>query len=77
LKCDIPAIAVAKGPTRKKLDVYQSKFLLTFLGKNEELRKNYSNILSDTKFLERIRNEAHRFAIAYHKKLRSKSWKEK
>jgi len=77
LKLEIPIIAVAKGPTRKKLDIYQSKFLLTFLGKNEELRKNYSNILSDTKLIERIRNEAHRFAISYHKKLRSKIWKEK
>lgn len=77
LKLEIPIIAVAKGPTRKKLDIYQSKYLLTFLGKNEELRKKYSNILSDEKLLERIRNEAHRFAIAYHKKLRSKSWKEK
>ena len=77
LKLRIPIIAVAKGPTRKKLDVYQSKFLLTFLGKNEELRKNYSNILSDIKLLERIRNEAHRFAISYHKKLRRKNWKEK
>jgi excinuclease ABC subunit C len=77
LKLGIPIIAVAKGPTRKKLDIYQSKYLLTFLGKNEELRRNYSNILSDTKLLERIRNEAHRFAIAYHKKLRNKSWKEK
>jgi len=77
LKLKIPIIAVAKGPTRKKLDIFQSKFLLTFLGKNEELRKNYSNILSDMKLLERIRNEAHRFAISYHKKLRNKSWKEK
>jgi excinuclease ABC subunit C len=77
LKLGIPIIAVAKGQTRKKLDVYQSKFLLTFLGKNEELRKNYSNILSDIKLLERIHNEAHRFAISYHKNLRRKSWKDK
>lgn len=77
LKLNIPVIAVAKGPTRKKLDIYQSKFLLTFLGKNEELRKNYGNILSDEKLVERIRDEAHRFAINYHKKLRNKNWKEK
>jgi excinuclease ABC subunit C len=77
LKLDIPIIAVAKGPTRKKLDVFQSKFLLTYLGRNEEIREKYNRILSDTKLLERIRNEAHRFAISYHKKLRGKNWKEK
>lgn len=74
LKMEIPIIAVAKGPTRKKLDIYQSKFLLTFLGRNEEIREKYNRILSDTKLLERIRNEAHRFAISYHKKLRRKNW---
>jgi excinuclease ABC subunit C len=76
-KLDIPVIAVAKGPTRKKLDVYQSKFLLTYLGRNEQIREKYNRILSDEKLLERIRNESHRFAISYHKKLRSKNWKEK
>jgi excinuclease ABC subunit C len=77
LRLDIPAIAVAKGPTRKKLDIFQSKFLLTYLGRNEEIRRKYNRILSDTKLLEHIRDEAHRFAISYHKKLRSKNWKEK
>jgi excinuclease ABC subunit C len=77
LRLDIPVSAVAKGPTRKKLDVYQSKFLLTYLGRNEEIRKKYNSILSDNKIIERIRNEAHRFAISYHKKLRSKNWREK
>jgi excinuclease ABC subunit C len=77
LGLEIPIIAVAKGPTRKKLDIFQSKFLLTYLGQNEEIRKKYNWILSDAKLLERIRNEAHRFAISYHKKLRSNNWKEK
>jgi len=77
LNMEIPIIAVAKGPARKKLDIYQSKFLLTYLGGNEEIRKKYNIILSNEKLIERIRNEAHRFAISYHKKLRSKSWKEK
>ncbi len=76
LKLDIPAVAVAKGPTRKKLDIYQSKFLLTYLGRNEEIREKYNRILSDFKLIERIREEAHRFTISYHKKLR-KSWKER
>ncbi len=77
LGLQIPIIAVAKGPTRKKLDIFQSKFLLTYLGRNEEIREKYNRILSDAKLIERIRNEAHRFAIAYHKKLRSNDWKEK
>ena len=77
LKIEIPIIAVAKGPNRKKLDIYQSKFLLTYLGRNEEIRGRYNRILSDEKLIERIRNEAHRFAISYHKKLRKKNWKEK
>ncbi|MDP1845559.1 MAG: GIY-YIG nuclease family protein [Candidatus Moranbacteria bacterium] len=76
-KMDIPVIAVAKGPTRKKLDVYQSKFLLTYLGRNEQIREKYNRILSDEKLLERIRNEAHRFAISYHKKLRRENWKDR
>ncbi|MDD5489352.1 MAG: GIY-YIG nuclease family protein [Candidatus Moranbacteria bacterium] len=77
LKLEIPIVAVAKGPTRKKLDIYQSKFLLTYLGRNEEIREKYNRILSDSNLIERIRNEAHRFAISYHKKLRRKNWKEK
>jgi len=75
IKLEIPIIAVAKGPTRKKLDIFQSKFLLTYLGRNEEIREKYNRILSDAKLIERIRNEAHRFAISYHKKLRRKNWK--
>jgi excinuclease ABC subunit C len=77
LKLEIPIIAVAKGPTRKKLDIYQSKFLLTYLGRNGEIREKYNRILSDMKLIGRIRDEAHRFAISYHKKLRNKSWKER
>ncbi|MFA5925744.1 MAG: GIY-YIG nuclease family protein [Parcubacteria group bacterium] len=75
LRLDIPLVAVAKGPTRKKIDIYQSKFLLTFIGRNEEIREKYNRILSDEKLIERIREEAHRFAISYHKKLRSNNWK--
>ncbi len=74
-KLNIPIIAVAKGPKRKKLDIYQSKFLLEYLGRNEELRKKYNLVLSDKKLLERIRNEAHRFAVSYHRKLREKRQK--
>ncbi|MFA5961165.1 MAG: UvrB/UvrC motif-containing protein [Parcubacteria group bacterium] len=57
---EIPLLAVAKGPTRKKLDRYS-------FGSVPEI--------SD-EIIERVRDEAHRFAITYHKKLRGKSFME-
>jgi excinuclease UvrABC nuclease subunit len=53
---EIPLLAVAKGPTRKKLD------LRTF-GSVPELPE---------KTIEQIRDEAHRFAIGYHRKMRDR-----
>jgi excinuclease ABC subunit C len=53
---EIPLIAVAKGPTRKKIDVYS-------FGTVPEIPKN---------IIEQVRDEAHRFAIKYHRKLRGK-----
>ena len=67
LDIKIPVIAVAKGPTRKKLDIYKSEVVQI----NDRLLKN--KIL-----IENLREEAHRFAIDYHKKLRDKDlFKEK
>jgi len=63
---DIPVVGVAKGPTRKKVDIYYDKGALVF-----------REIVSNNRLVEQIRNEAHRFAISYHKKLRRKNWKEK
>lgn len=60
---DIPVVAVAKGPMRKKIDLYYNKKALAF-----------REIISDNRLVERIRSEAHRFAIGYHKKLRRKNW---
>jgi len=60
---DIPIVAIAKGPTRKKLDLYYTK----------NAHQHYG-IISDIVLLEKIRNEAHRFAISYHRKLRRKNW---
>jgi excinuclease ABC subunit C len=57
---EIPLIAIAKGPTRKKLDIYS-------FGTVPEISKN---------IIEQVRNEAHRFAIKYHRKLREKESKE-
>ena len=57
----IGILAVAKGPTRKKVDVYASKFFPP--------RKT---LTKDKDLLEALREEAHRFAITYHKSLRDK-----
>ncbi len=59
----IGLIAVAKGPTRKKLDIYESKI---FPVKDE--------IKSNLILIEKLREEAHRFAITYHRKLRDKDY---
>ncbi|MFA5986364.1 MAG: GIY-YIG nuclease family protein [Parcubacteria group bacterium] len=61
LDINIPVIAVAKGPTRKKVDVYKSAFFPV----------NHA-IITDKELLESMREEAHRFAISFHKKTRDK-----
>lgn len=61
LKKEISLIGVAKGPDRKKLEVVKSGF---------ELDEKLEKLISDKKFLKRITDEAHRFAITYHRKLR-------
>jgi excinuclease ABC subunit C len=58
-KLKIPVIAVAKGPTRKGFQLFKNS-----LATKITLEKN---------FIESVRDEAHRFAITYHRKLRSRS----
>lgn len=65
LDIHIPLAGVAKGPTRKKVDVYT----------DPEFAPD-PTLLADPLLLERIREEAHRFAIAYHRKLRGRAFLE-
>jgi len=60
-KLKIPVIAIAKGPTRKGFALFKNSLA--------------EKITLDKNFIEHIRDEAHRFAISYHRKLRSKSYK--
>lgn len=53
----IPMIALAKGPTRKGFRLFRNT--------------NAKNLTLDKKLLEYLRDEAHRFAISYHRKLRT------
>ncbi|MEF3691598.1 MAG: GIY-YIG nuclease family protein [Candidatus Moraniibacteriota bacterium] len=61
---NIPIVGVAKGPDRKKLEV---------VGGENIKNKKISDILTDKKLLKRVTDEAHRFAITYHKKIRDKT----
>lgn len=63
LKIKMAFLAVAKGPTRKKIDKYLNKETNSF-----------PEVISNDKLLEKIREEAHRFAIKHHRKLRAKNW---
>ncbi|MBT3355945.1 GIY-YIG nuclease family protein [bacterium] len=57
LELSVPILAVAKGPTRKKLDIF-----------------SYGDIPKITKkTIAEVRDEAHRFAISYHRALRGKA----
>ena len=65
--------AVAKGPTRKNLDI-RSAFIhntSNLVSQNNKLK--IDNILQDNLLVKSIMDEAHRFAIGYHRKLRSKN----
>jgi excinuclease ABC subunit C len=57
--------AVAKGPMRKKLELH-----IVDAGK---AAKDIQEILDDKNLLKHVMDEAHRFAIAYHRKLRRKN----
>ncbi|MFA5777748.1 MAG: GIY-YIG nuclease family protein [Parcubacteria group bacterium] len=71
LKLEIPVIAVAKGPTRK---ISNFQFLISKQFPISKFSNDLKNIINDKNLLGRITSEAHRFAIAYHKKVRRKSF---
>jgi excinuclease ABC subunit C len=59
----IPIVGIAKGAERKRNDLIFSTFA------NQDFREMCVN---HQRLLEQVRDEAHRFAITYHKKLRRK-----
>ncbi len=70
LKLKIPAIAVAKGPTRK---ISNFQFIISNKIPMSKFSNDLKTIASDRNLLGRIMSEAHRFAITYHRKAR-KAW---
>lgn len=73
LGIDIPIVAVAKGVTRK---ISNSKFLISkqFPIFKYKLSKQFVEILNDRNLIKNMTDEAHRFAISYHRKLRGKQF---
>lgn len=65
LGLDVAIVAIAKGPTRKKLEIRSTRSKTT--------ATEIMNFLNDKDLLKRIMDEAHRFAITYHRKLRGKN----
>ncbi len=60
----IPTAAVAKGSERKNVDVRIAR---------DRFSEEIKNVLIDRNLLKQIMDEAHRFAITYHRKVRKKN----
>lgn len=69
LGLNIPLVAVAKGKTRK---ISNSKFLISRQSLMSKLSSRINVILNDRNLIKHITDEAHRFAIVYHRKKRGK-----
>lgn len=61
----IPLASVAKGPERKNLELRIS---------NPGVDTGIGNILNDKNLIKSIMDEAHRFAIGYHRKIRKREF---
>ena len=66
----VPIVGVAKGPTRK---ITNYKLQITNKFSMSKLPNEMQNLLNDRNFIKHITDEAHRFAISYHRKLRRKN----
>lgn len=69
LGLSLTIVGVAKGPTRKKLDLQFTQKESLNLDDANKINKT----LKDDNFLKSIMDEAHRFAITYHRKVRSRN----
>jgi len=74
----MPLVAVAKGKSRKNLN-FQFSIFPAMSGSRQggdnqfsmtQFSNEIKNILNDKKLVKRIMDEAHRFALRYHRKLR-------
>ncbi|TAK97069.1 hypothetical protein EPO05_00185 [Patescibacteria group bacterium] len=68
---EIPMVAVAKGPTRK---ISNAELLISKQIPITKFSDGLKNLLQDKNFLKHITDEAHRFAIQYHRKVRKQSF---
>jgi len=73
LNIRIPVVGIAKGRERKRNDIVFGLRTTDFRLQRELVRW----VQAHTRLLIAVRDEAHRFAIAYHKKLRSRRFLEK
>ncbi|MCK9378939.1 MAG: UvrB/UvrC motif-containing protein [Candidatus Moranbacteria bacterium] len=65
LGVNIPIVAVAKGITRKNQELRI---------KNYESKINLENIIKNNNLIKSMMDEAHRFAISYHRKVRGREF---
>ncbi|EKE24938.1 MAG: hypothetical protein ACD_5C00351G0004 [uncultured bacterium] len=70
LGIDVLVVAVAKGATRKNLNF---QFPISNKIPMSQFPKEIQAILEDKNLIKHIMDEAHRFAITYHRKIRSKN----
>jgi len=70
LNLEMPIVAVAKGKSRKNLNFQFSIFNQFSIPKFSNLK----NFINNRNLIKQIMDEAHRFAVRYHRKLRKKKF---